>query len=95
MPDVLDGTSDYLEEFVLRMVEAELEYTAQFKARLGPIDSVPYFFHHQTSFPYITHRLGEATPRELSSDMQERPYTFTGRFVVGHVGVITTERMNS
>lgn len=71
----------YLNAIMDRCVALELEYLSV----VGRIDSKPYFLHHQESFPYITHRIGESTLIDIASDMQERTYPIIGRFVGGHL----------
>lgn len=48
-------------------------------------DCIPYFFHFQDAFPYFTHRIGDLSLEQLSSQYSVDSYTIIVRIVVAHL----------
>lgn len=75
-------SGDYLNMLLERLVAAETRAVSP----VTHADAVPYFFYHQTSFPYFTNRIGDHSPEDGSpADLQTRSYTLIARLVVAHL----------
>jgi hypothetical protein len=76
--------ASYLNRFLVALADLEEDVV---RVAYPGVVSVPYFFYHQETFPYITHRISEIAPDPLSPvDVRGRSYNCIIRVVVGHVG---------
>lgn len=81
-PLLVDEDGDLLgplEEVLDRLLEIEQE-------EFPEADCIPYFFHFQDGFPYFTHRIGDLSLEQLSSQYSVDSYTIIVRIVVAHFG---------
>lgn len=62
----------------------EVEKTALASLLNGKVDTKPYFFHQQESFPYITHRIETDNIGSDSEDFDRDNIVVVIRVVIGH-----------
>lgn len=51
----------------------------------GTLDSKPYFYHFQETFPYMTWRVGQDEITDEGEELDTDTYTIIGRLVTAHL----------